>query len=108
MADWKMTHNMRLIRWKRWSLQLIRGLIFSEVCVPCTYGDTRTFLSGKRQANLTKSGWKQLGLAPHGVHGATSMQAIHELREVGVLGRLADFIVENNRVVTDEDAPVSA
>jgi hypothetical protein len=36
------------------------------------------------------------------------MQSIHEFREVGILGRLADFIVKNNCVVTDEDAPVSA
>jgi hypothetical protein len=46
----------------------------SVVCVPCTYGDTHTFLLGERQANLTKSGWKQLGLATHGVHGASCMQ----------------------------------
>ena len=103
-----MTHSMRLIRWKRWPVQLIRGLIFSEVCVPCTYGDARTFLSGERKANLTKSGRKQLGLAPHGIHGATRMQAIHEFGEIRIFRCLAYFVVENDRIVSDQNAPVPA
>ena len=78
------------------------------VCVPYTYGDTRTFHSGERQANLTKSGWKQLGLAPHGIHGTTRMQAVHELGEVGIFWCLAHFVVENNCVVSDQNAPVPA
>jgi hypothetical protein len=102
-----MTHSKRRFRWKRWPGRLIRELNFSVVCAPCTYGDTRTFLSGERQANLAKSGWKQLGLAPHGVHGATGMQAVHEFREVGVFWRLPHFIVENNRIVSDKNAPVA-
>jgi hypothetical protein len=102
-----MTRNMRQFRWTRSPVRLIRGLSFSEVCVPCTYGDTRTFLSGERQANLTRSGWKQLGLAPHGIHGATSVQAIHEFRKVRIFRRLTDLVVKNNSIVTDENAPVA-
>lgn len=102
-----MTHNKRRFRWKRWPVRLIRELTFSVVCVPCTYGDTRTFLSDERQANLTKSGWKQLGLAPHGIHGATRMQAVHKFGKVGIFWCLAYFVVENNRVVSDQNAPVT-
>ena len=102
-----MTRNMRQIRWRRLQGDLIRGLSFSEVCVPCTYGDTYMFLSGERQANLTKSGWKQLGLAPHGIHGATSVQAIHEFRKVRIFRCLANLVVKNNSIVTDENAPVA-
>ena len=103
----RMKRNMRQAQVKRWSEPLSRELRFSLLFFPWLHGDTATFRQGERMENPAKSRWKQLGLATHGIHGATRMQAVHEFREVRVLRSLANFVVQDDCIVTHQDAPVA-